>query len=239
MSQQALPMFNEHPYETELNAQVIAVEGDKVMLDRTLFYPMGGGQPGDQGVWQLAGGTQVVVTDTQKGGSPGEIWHLLEVQDHGLVAGDSLTMQLNWPRRHRLMRMHTALHLLCSLVPKGVTGGSVGEAKSRLDFDLGDARVDKQELTDAMNRLVDSGIAVTQEWISNAELDANPELVRTLSVQPPRGVGRIRMVKIAGVDYQPCGGTHVANTSEIGNVTISKVENKGKRNRRIHLLLND
>ncbi|MEH6473054.1 MAG: alanyl-tRNA editing protein [Halopseudomonas sp.] len=230
-------MFNQHPYQTELDAQVIATEENKVMLDHTLFYPAGGGQPGDQGVLRLASGTQLSVTDTHKGEKQGEIWHLLNDQDHRLVAGDTLTLQLDWPRRHRLMRMHTALHLLCSLVPKGVTGGSVNEQKSRLDFDLGDAKVDKQQLTEAINHLIKSEIAVTQEWISDAELDANPELVRTMSVQPPRGVGRIRMVKIAGVDYQPCGGTHVANTAEIGSVTISKVENKGKRNRRIHLLL--
>ncbi|WP_426414898.1 alanyl-tRNA editing protein [Aestuariirhabdus sp. LZHN29] len=231
--------FYATPTAQTLGAEVIRVDGDRVMLDQTLFYPAGGGQPGDQGHWITSNGSSLRVVDTVKAEAPGEIWHQLEAHDHGLRVGDSITQHLDWARRHRLMRMHTALHLLCSLVPRGVTGGSVGVDKSRLDFDLGDATVDKVQLTEAINRLVEQGIEVTSEWITDAELDANPDLVRTMSVQPPRGAGRIRMLRIAGVDYQPCGGTHVGNTSEIGEVTISKIENKGRRNRRIHLQLND
>ncbi|RRJ83194.1 alanyl-tRNA editing protein [Aestuariirhabdus litorea] len=231
--------FYDNPMAKSLESRVLAVEGDRVMLERTLFYPEGGGQPGDQGSWLTATGTSLKVTDTRKGELPGEIWHQLETDAHGLAVGDLLQQTLDWERRYRLMRMHSALHLLCSLVPRGVTGGSVGLERSRLDFDLGDAAVDKLELTERLNRLVEAGLEVTSEWISDTELDANPELVRTMSVQPPRGSGSVRMVRMGGVDYQPCGGTHVLNTSEIGAVTISKIENKGKLNRRIHLQLND
>ncbi|MCL6417723.1 alanyl-tRNA editing protein [Aestuariirhabdus sp. Z084] len=231
--------FYQHPYAQTLEATVLAVDADRVMLDQTLFYPEGGGQPGDQGTWTTPDGAQQKVIDTRKGELNGEIWHQLADDQHGLKVDDVIQQQLDWPRRHRLMRMHTALHLLCSLVPRGVTGGSVGEEKSRLDFDLGDATVDKVELTEALNKLVQQAIPVSSEWITDAELDANPELVRTMSVQPPRGAGQIRMLRVEGVDYQPCGGTHVANTAEIGPVSIRKIENKGKRNRRIHLILND
>jgi misacylated tRNA(Ala) deacylase len=150
-----------------------------------------------------------------------------------------VTAEIDWPRRHRLMRMHTAMHLLCALIPQGVTGGAVGEDKSRLDFDLPDTVLDKDRLSEELNRLIGEDHAVETRWISDAELAAKPDLVRTMSVKPPTGGGRVRLVEIQGVDLQPCGGTHVACTGEIGRVSIGKIENKGKHNRRITLLLED
>lgn len=232
-----IPAYYQEPYRTELDAIVIAVDGEWVVLDRTLFYPEGGGQPGDSGMFITADGRELAVLDTRKGETPGTIRHRLVDAGHGLQPGDTLRQRLDWERRHRHMRMHTCLHLLCSLVPFGVTGGALSADKGRLDFDLGEDGTppDKEELTERLNALIEAGYAVTTEWLEEAVLDSNPELVRTMSVQPPRGHGAIRMVRVEGVDFQPCGGTHVANTREIGRVLVSKIESKGKRNRRIVL----
>jgi misacylated tRNA(Ala) deacylase len=229
-------LFNLDSYQTQASAVVTAVTENHLELDQTLFYPQGGGQPGDQG-WITTPSVRLEVVDTIKGDAPNRILHCIDGDTQQLCVGDNVQIEINWPRRYQLMRMHSCLHLLCSLIPMGVTGGSIGIEKSRLDFDLGEAKLDKELLTQQLNALIQSNAAVTTMAISDAALKQQPELVRTLSVQPPAGTGSVRMVKIDGVDLQPCGGTHVANLKEIGTAKISKIENKGKRNRRIHLLL--
>ena len=228
--------YYENSYEKTLAARVTAVDGDWIELDQTIFYPMGGGQPGDTGVFTSADGTSLRVLDTRKAGASGAIRHQLERADHALQVGDTVETAIDWERRFKHMRMHTCMHLLGSLIPVPVTGGSVGADKSRLDFDLGDHQIDKEDLTRRINDLVTNAHPVIFGTISEAELDERPELVRTMSVQPPRGAGDIRTVRIGDVDFQPCGGTHVNNTREIGTVRVSKIENKGKRNRRVHLV---
>lgn len=233
-----IAVFYEDPYLTGLHAQVTAVDGDWVQFDRTVFYPEGGGQPGDTGRL-LCGARTLQVVETRKGTSPGTIRHRIAEPGHGLQPGESVEQRLDWERRHRHMRMHTCLHLLCSLVPRGVTGGALTADKGRLDFDLGDGTVDKETLTRALNELVEAGHPVGIESVSEAELDSNPELVRTLSVAPPRGTGTVRLVHVQGIDRQPCGGTHVAATGEIGPVRVAKIESKGRRNRRIVLMFDE
>lgn len=235
----SLATFYQDSYLKNLTATLTRVDEDWVELEETIFYPEGGGQPGDTGVFVLPGGGSIRVVDTRKGDKPRTIRHQLESGNHGLSPGDEIKISIDWNRRYRLMRMHTSMHLLGSIIPMPVTGGQVGVEKSRLDFDLGDHQVDKEDLTIKMNQLVEAAHPISFESITEAELDENPSLVRTMSVQPPRGVGDIRMVRVQEVDFQPCGGTHVNNSSEVGRVLISKVENKGKRNRRIHILLED
>ena len=229
--------YYEDSYQKSLAAKVVAVDGDWIELDQTIFYPLGGGQPGDSGNISGPDQQRYRIVDTRKSGDPRQIRHQLETADHGLQAGDPVQTELDWDRRYRHMRMHTCMHLLGSLIPVPVTGGSVGAEKSRLDFDLGEHQLDKDDLTQRINALVAEAHPVAFGSITESELDERPELVRTMSVQPPRGAGDIRTVRIEGVDFQPCGGTHVGNTAEIGTVRISKIENKGKRNRRVHILL--
>ncbi len=229
--------YYEDSYQKRLTATVTAIDGDWIEFDQTIFYPMGGGQPGDTGSVTGPDGQAHTVLDTRKGDTPDRIKHQLESSEHGLRVGDPVELKLEWERRYKHMRMHTCMHLLGSLIPVPVTGGSVGADKSRLDFDLGEHQLDKEDLNVRINALVAEAHPVIFGTITEAELDARPELVRTMSVQPPRGAGDIRTVRIEGVDFQPCGGTHVGNTREIGTVRISKIENKGKRNRRVHILL--
>jgi misacylated tRNA(Ala) deacylase len=229
--------YYEDSYQKSLAAKVVAVDGDWIELDQTIFYPLGGGQPGDSGNISGPDQQRYRIVDTRKSGDPRQIRHQLDTADHGLQAGDLVQTELDWDRRYRHMRMHTCMHLLGSLIPVPVTGGSVGAEKSRLDFDLGEHQLDKDDLTQRINALVAEAHPVAFGTITESELDERPELVRTMSVQPPRGAGDIRTVRIEGVDFQPCGGTHVGNTAEIGTVRISKIENKGKRNRRVHILL--
>jgi misacylated tRNA(Ala) deacylase len=230
-------VFYEDSYLAELPATITAVDGDWIELDQTIFYPLGGGQPGDTGALVAPDGTRFKVIDTRKSESPGQIKHQLDSGEYGLEVGDAVQTSIDWERRFKHMRMHTSMHLLGSLIPVPVTGGSVGAEKSRLDFDLGEHQIDKEDLTRRLNELVEAEHPVVFGKITEAELDERPELVRTMSVQPPRGAGDIRTVRIEGVDYQPCGGTHVNNTREIGSVRVSKIENKGRRNRRVHLVL--
>ncbi len=229
------PYFYTDPYVRHLDAVVHAVDGEWVTLDRTIFYPQGGGQPGDTGTLAPGDGEALEIVDTRKG-EGGAIRHRLATAEHGLSAGDQVALTLDWERRHRHMRMHTCLHLLGSLIDAGVTGGSVGADKSRLDFDAGEQALDKTELTERLQALIDGAHPVMVEWVDEALLDERPDLVRTMSVSPPRGVGTLRMIRVVDVDYQPCGGTHVANTAEIGRVRVAKIENKGKRNRRVQIV---
>lgn len=231
-------VFYQDRYLRELSATVTGAAGAWVTFDKTIFYPEGGGQPGDTGNVQ-AKGKALHIIDTRKGENPDDIEHLLDTEDHGLVAGDEVRMSLDWERRYRHMRMHTCMHLVSALVPVPVTGGSVGAEKSRLDFDLGEHSLDKEDLTTRLNALIASDAPILFENLTDAELDANPGLVRTMSVEPPRGSGVIRMVRIKDIDFQPCGGTHVNSIGEIGAMRVAKIENKGKRNRRVHLVFAD
>ena len=227
-------LFLDAPALREVSASVLASAETGVVLDRTIFYARSGGQPGDTGVLRWDGG-ETAIADTIKG--EGET--ILHVPAAGAVlppAGATVIGTIDWDRRHRHMRMHTAMHLLCSLI-KGaaVTGGSVGAERSRLDFDLPNPPP-KEEIEAGLNALIEADLPVAIEWVDESVLDTDPGLVRTMSVQPPRGMGRLRLMRIGDaslVDLQPCGGTHVSRTGEIGRMTVVKIENKGKQNRRI------
>ncbi len=226
-------VFRQDAYARSCEARVTAVDEAGVRLDRTVFYPLGGGQPGDNGELVLHDGTAIRIIDTRKGTAPDEIVHVPEASADPALAGSGVTARIDWDRRHRLMRIHTCLHLLCSLIPAPVTGGSIRDGSGRLDFDLPESTLDKQDLTTRLNRLVAEDHPVNPRWVSEGELDANPSLVRTMSVAPPRGRGSVRLLDIEGVDLQPCGGTHVASTGEIGPVRVTKIEKKGRQNRRV------
>ena len=227
-------LFRDDAALLECRAHVLAVDADGVRLDRTVFYPQGGGQAGDAGVLRLADGREIVVADTRKGALPGELVHVLGADGSGLAPGVELTARIDAARRRAHMRFHTATHLLCALVPHAVDGCSITERYARLDFHMNEP-LDKELLTQGLARLVAEAHAVRHRWISEAELDANPQLVRSMSVMPPRGQGRIRVLEIEGVDLQPCGGTHVANTADIGAVIVTKIEKKSAMTRRVIL----
>jgi misacylated tRNA(Ala) deacylase len=228
-------LFRDDSYLRSCPAKVIAADERGLRLDRTVFYPTGGGQPGDSGVLRLADGTVVAIVDALKGDATDDVIHVPAPGAALPEPGAEVTAEIDWERRHRLMRMHTCLHLLCAVVPGAVTGGSVGDGRGRLDFDVPGASLDKEAIAAALNNLIVEGHAVAPRWIDDAELAAHPELVRTMSVKPPTGAGKVRLLEIVGVDLQPCGGTHVRNTAEIGPVEIGKIENKGRQNRRINL----
>ncbi len=229
-------LFREDGYLKDCTACVTALtDRGGIVLDRTVFYPTGGGQPGDGGQLIWDGGSLDIAT-TVKDRDTGQLVHVPAEEGLELPGvGTAVQVALDWDRRHLLMRMHTALHLLCAVVPCGVTGGQIGDKKSRLDFDIGEMTLDKVQITEELNRLISENHQITTNWITDQELDDNPDLVRTMSVQPPRGSGKVRLLEIEGVDLQPCGGTHLASTGEIGDVFVSKIENKGKMNRRFTL----
>lgn len=227
-------LFRDDAYLRHCRSRVVGVADGKVVLDATVFYPTGGGQPGDTGRLERDDGAAWAVTDT-RWGENGEIFHVIEAGAEPPRPGEELTARLDWERRYAHMRMHTCLHLLGAVLPYGVTGGQVGAEKSRLDFDLPDSP-DKEEVTAGLNRLIQADHPVASRWITEQELDAQPELIRTMSVKPPRGVGDIRLLEIPGVDLQPCGGTHVKRTGEIGPVRVKKIEKKGRQNRRVQVV---
>ena len=249
-------LFRDHGYQQTAAAKVIATQiNDQghpmIALDQTIFYIHGGGQPGDQGT--LSTKTQQYnVVNTLRDRESGVVWHVLGQDTTLPVVGDTLQLQLDWDTRYARMKMHTALHLLCSIVPLGVTGGQIGAEKSRLDFDTnlhsenleGETPfiIDKIAIEEKLNRLISENHPVTTHWVDDTVLQQRPDMVRTMSVKPPTNAdGRLRLVQIGGADYlidlQPCGGTHVAHTSEIGRLKVGKIENKGARNKRINLLL--
>ena len=228
-------LFRNDGYLRSCDARVTEANERGIRLDRTVFYAMGGGQPGDSGVLRLATGQEIAIVDTIKGELPDEVIHIAAVGSTLPEPGTELVAEIDWERRYRLMRMHTCLHLLCSIVPGAVTGGQVSDGRGRLDFDVPGSSLDKEAITDRLNALIVGAHAVGPRWIADDELAAQPELVRTMSVKPPSGTGRVRLVEIAGVDLQPCGGTHLRNTAEIGRVAVTKIENKGKQNRRVIL----
>ncbi len=228
-------LFRDDGYLRSCTARVIGADERGIRLDRTVFYPIGGGQPGDTGVLRLPSGQEIAVLDTIKGGDPDEVIHVPAAGSTLLETGTELVAEIDWERRYRLMRMHTCLHLLCSIVPGAVTGGQVSDGRGRLDFDVPGSSLDKEVLSGHLNALIAEAHPVGPRWITDAELAAQPELVRTMSVKPPSGMGQVRLIEISGIDLQPCGGTHIRNTSEIGSVAVTKIENKGKQNRRVIL----
>jgi misacylated tRNA(Ala) deacylase len=230
-------IFRADAYEKCCEARVTAVDDAGIRLDRTVFYPMGGGQPGDTGVLHLQDGREIPITDTRKDGASGDIVHVPDGEVGADLEGQQVQACIDWERRHRLMRMHTLMHLLCAVIPAGVTGGSVRDGSGRLDFDLPESTLDKEQITAELNRLVEENHPVSARWITDEELATKPDLVRTMSVTPPMGTGKVRVLEVQGVDLQPCGGTHVAATGEIGRVRVRKIEKKGKHNRRVNLEL--
>jgi misacylated tRNA(Ala) deacylase len=232
-------IFREDAYQTHCEATVVAADESGIRLDRTVFYPMGGGQPGDVGVLTLPGGEVLRIVDARKGERPDEVVHVPEEGAALPAPGTAVTAEIDWQRRYRLMRMHSCLHVLCALVDGDVTGGQVGDGKGRLDFNLPDTRLDKEQITADLNRIIQEDHEVRSRWISDQELAANPQLVRTMSVKPPSGMGRVRVLDIEDVDLQPCGGTHVRRTAEIGRVKVAKIENKGRQNRRVNIAFDE
>lgn len=231
-------LYEQDAYLKETAARVVAITERGIELDRTVFYARGGGQPGDSGVLITSDGREVPIVDTVKGDGTA-IVHLPagDTALTALNAGDVVTARIDWDRRHRHMRMHTALHLLCAVVGAPVTGGNLTADKGRLDFDLPEAGIDKEALTRALNDLIAADTRTALEWITDEALAAQPELVKTMSVQPPTGTGSVRLLRIPGVDLQPCGGTHVARTGEIGSVRVTRIEKKSRLNRRISIEL--
>ncbi|MET0210108.1 MAG: alanyl-tRNA editing protein [Burkholderiaceae bacterium] len=228
-------LFREDAQLRECTATLLRADERGLLLDRTVFYPQGGGQAGDAGTLLLSDGREIRIADTRKG-EGGEILHVPAPDQalDGIAAGAPVTARIDWDRRHAHMRFHTATHLLCALVPHPVDGCSITAGYARLDFHMTDA-LDKEAITAGIARLVAGSHPVSHSWISDEELDANPGLVRSMSVQPPRGTGRVRLLKIDGVDLQPCGGTHVSNTADIGAVVVTKIEKKSAKTRRVVL----
>ena len=228
-------LFRDDGYLRSCDARVTQADERGIRLDRTVFYPMGGGQPGDAGALRLPSGQSITIVDTVKGPLPDEVIHIPEPGSSLPEPGSELVAEIDWDRRYRLMRMHTCLHLWCSIVPGAVTGGQVSDGRGRLDFDVPGSSLDREAIAKRLNGLIAEGHPVGPRWITDEELAAKPELVRTMSVKPPSGMGRVRLMQISGVDLQPCGGTHVRNTAEIGPIAVTKIENKGKQNRRVIL----
>jgi misacylated tRNA(Ala) deacylase len=218
-------------------AQVTNAGDGWIELDRTIFYPLGGGQPGDTGFMIRENGERIAVLDTRKGETAGTVRSFLAPGAATPQPGEIFTLELDWPRRHALMRLHTALHVMSCVVTAPVTGGNIAPDKARLDFDIDIQLLDAAHIEKETNALIARAVATETVWITDEELDARPELVKTMSVQPPRGAGRVRLLKIPGIDLQPCGGTHVANIGEIGGIRVLRIRNEGKRNKRVEIAL--
>ena len=231
-------LFREDSYLKECEARVVALtEQGSIVLDRTVFYATSGGQPGDTGALITTSGTRVPISTAILPTPQNRNRACTRAGSPPLAVGDEVVAAIDWDRRYPRMRMHTALHLLSAALPHAVTGGSVGDGEGRLDFDIPDAGLDKEAITTRLCDMIAADAPVTHRWISDAELEANPGLVKTMSVSPPVGTGRVRLILIAGLDLQPCGGTHVRSTGEIGLVQVTQIEKKGKQNRRVRLAL--
>ncbi len=232
-------LFRDNSYLKSCTARVVSLtEQGGIVLDRTIFYATSGGQPGDTGMLMTENGLHIpietaIYTDAAKS----EIAHVPAAGSPTLKVGDAVTAVIDWDKRYARMRMHTALHLLSAVLPYPVTGGSVGDIESRLDFDIPEAGLDKDAITAKVAEMIAANASVSSRWITDAELDANPSLVKTMSVKPPMGTGRVRLIEIVGLDLQPCGGTHVRATGEIGAVRVTQIGKKGKQNRRVRLAL--
>jgi misacylated tRNA(Ala) deacylase len=228
-------LFRDDPYLKSAEATVLAVNDRRgIVLDRTVFYATGGGQPGDVGRLSRAGG-DIAIATTVYGDTKADIVHVPGEAEALPEPGETLTAVLDWERRYAHMRIHTALHLLSVVLPYPVTGGQIGADEGRLDFSIEGEVPPKDEIEARLNELVAANYPVTTEWITDAELEANPGMVKTMKVKPPMGSGRVRLVRIGDIDLQPCGGTHVAATGEIGRLAIGKMESKGKQNRRVRI----
>jgi misacylated tRNA(Ala) deacylase len=230
-------LFRDDAYLKSATARVVAVHERGIELDRTIFYPLGGGQPGDTGVLVRANGERIAIADTRKGEAPETVVHIPQPGAPRLEPGETLSLEIDWDRRYALMRLHTALHVMSCVVLAPVTGGNLSPDKGRLDFDIDMSLLEAGKITSETNALIDRAVATETVWITDAELDARPDLVKTMSVQPPRGTGRIRLLKIPGIDLQPCGGTHVRNIAEIGAIEVVRIRNEGKRNKRVEIAL--
>ena len=230
-------LFRDNAYLRSCGARAIAADPAGIRLDRTVFYPTGGGQPGDTGILRLTTGRDIAIVDTIKGAEPDEVIHVPAPGSELPDPGTELVAEIDWARRYRLMRMHTCLHLLCSIVPGAVTGGQVSDGRGRLDFDVPGSSLDKDAIAARLNALIAEAHPVGPRWITDEELAAKPELVRTMSVKPPSGMGRVRLMEIEGVDLQPCGGTHVRNIAEIGGIRVLKIRSEGKHNKRVEIAL--
>ena len=233
-------VFRSDSYLKECEATVVSINKlGGIVLDRTNFYPTGGGQPGDTGILRLADGSEITIATTVKGKGVENVVHVPAEGQTAPLPGTQVKAVVDWDRRYLHMQMHTALHLVCSIVPAGVTGNQIGAEKSRMDFDMSDEKLDKEEIAALVNALIDADHPTHIDYITDEELDAQPEIIPTMSVAPPRGTGRIRLLKIGEIDLQPCGGTHVSRTGEIGHIRITKIESKGKRNRRVSIAFAD
>ena len=230
-------LFRDDAYLQSATARVVSVGERGIELDRTLFYPVGGGQPGDTGRLVRNNGETVAVVDTRKGETVDSVMHVLAPGSPPLEIGEAVTLNLDWRRRYALMRLHTALHVMSCVVIAPVTGGNIAPDKARLDFDIDMERLNAAHIETETNALIARGVQTETVWITDAELDARPELVKTMSVQPPRGAGRVRLLSIPGIDLQPCGGTHVLNIGEIGGIRVLRIKSEGKRNRRVEIAL--
>lgn len=239
MTFQTAALFRDDAYLKEAEATVLAVnDRGGIILDRTIFYATSGGQPGDTGRLTRPDGTAVTIAATVTGETKDEIIHVPGPDQPSLAPGDRVSLAIDWERRHRLMRMHTACHLLTVICQFPITGAAVSEDDSRVDFDIPDAGYTKEEVTARLMELVAADHPVFTRWITDEELAANPGLVKSKNVRPPSGTGRIRLVCIGdsgSIDSQPCGGTHVARTGEVGDIHIGKIEKKGRENRRFRL----
>ncbi len=232
-------LFRDDAYLREAEVFVIEAAPGRIVLDACLFYPQGGGQPGDRGALRLANGSAIPILNTVYDSDRQTILHVPAEGAKLPAAGERVTARLDWALRYKRMRAHTALHLLSVVLPYPVTGGSVGDAEGRLDFDSGEVSFDRGEIEARLKDLVATDAEVSTRWITDDELAANPGLVKTMKVKPPTGSGRVRLVEIAGLDLQPCGGTHVARLSEIGAIAVTGIEKKGKLNRRVRIALAD
>jgi misacylated tRNA(Ala) deacylase len=232
-------LFREDAYQQTAEATVVAVLPDGVLLDRTIFYPQGGGQAGDQGTLTRPDGSLLRVIDTRKGADPDTVLHRLTPGEPMPAVGEKVSLAIDWSRRYAMMRLHTALHVMSCVVVAPVTGGNISPEKARLDFDIDMSLLDAARIEGETNALIARAVRTETVWITDEELDARPELVKTMSVQPPRGSGRVRLLKIPGIDLQPCGGTHVRNIGEIGAIRVLKIRSEGKRNRRVEIALAD
>ncbi len=230
-------LFRDDAYLQTATARVVAVDARGIELDRTIFYPQGGGQQGDTGTLSRPDGERIAVADTRKGEAPDRVLHVAAPGASLPQPGEIVTLEIDWARRYSLMRLHTALHVMSCVVVAPVTGGNISPDKGRLDFDIDMSLLDAKRIEDETNALIGRAVGTETVWISDEELDARPELVKTMSVQPPRGAGRVRLLRIPGIDLQPCGGTHVCNIGEIGAIRVLRIRNEGKRNRRVEIAL--
>ena len=228
-------LFRDDAYAKTATARVVAVNDRGIELDRTIFYPQGGGQAGDTGALLRENREQVLIGDTRKGETIDSVLHVPLTDMPRPEVGETLTLEIDWERRYKLMRLHTALHVMSCVVVAPVTGGNIAPDKGRLDFDIDMSLLDAEKIACETNLLIARGGETETVWITDEELDARPELVKTMSVQPPRGAGRVRLLKIPGIDLQPCGGTHVKNIAEIGGIRVLKIRSEGRRNRRVEI----